>query len=82
MQSAAEAERFLALGARPACVEVTGSIKFDLQVDAQLLARATACRADWGARPVWIAASTHAGEDEIALAAHRQLLAAAIRRPC
>ena len=28
-----------------------------------------------GARPVWLAASTHAGEDEIALAAHRQLLA-------
>lgn len=75
VQSAAEAQRFLQLGARPEAVQVTGSIKFDLQVDAQLLARATACRADWGARPVWIAASTHAGEDEIALAAHRQLLA-------
>ena len=75
VQSAAEAQRFLQLGARSEAVQVTGSIKFDLQVDAQLLARATACRADWGARPVWIAASTHAGEDEIALAAHRQLLA-------
>lgn len=75
VQSAAEAQRFLQLGARPEAVQVTGSIKFDLQVDAQLLARATGCRADWGARPVWIAASTHAGEDEIALAAHRQLLA-------
>jgi 3-deoxy-D-manno-octulosonic-acid transferase len=33
-------------------------------------------RAQWQAesRPVWIAASTHAGEDEIVLAAHRQLL--------
>ncbi len=26
-----------------------------------------------GARPVWLAASTHAGEDEIVLAAHKQL---------
>jgi 3-deoxy-D-manno-octulosonic-acid transferase len=35
-------------------------------------------RGDWqaGERPVWIAASTHAGEDEIILAAHQQLLAA------
>lgn len=75
-QTEAEAERFRQLGARPGCVEVTGSIKFDLSVDAQLQVRATQLRAEWGAapRPVWIAASTHAGEDEIILAAHRQLL--------
>ncbi|HSC83364.1 MAG TPA: lipid IV(A) 3-deoxy-D-manno-octulosonic acid transferase, partial [Pseudomonas sp.] len=76
VQSEAEAERFRQLGARPDCVEVTGSIKFDLSVDPQLQQRATALRAEWGAtaRPLWIAASTHAGEDEIILAAHRQLL--------
>jgi len=77
VQTAAEAERFRALGARPETVAVTGSIKFDLAVDPELPARAAALRAQWGAadRPVWIAASTHAGEDEIVLAAHRQLLA-------
>lgn len=77
VQTEAEAERFRQLGARPACVEVTGSIKFDLSVDASLPMRATELRASWGAqaRPVWIAASTHAGEDEVVLAAHRQLLA-------
>lgn len=77
VQSAAEAERFRALGARPETVTVTGSIKFDLTLDPELPARAAALRARWGAadRPVWIAASTHAGEDEIVLAAHRQLLA-------
>ena len=76
-QTAAEAERFRQLGARTDCVEVTGSIKFDLRVDPELLVRAAELRASWGAtqRPVWIAASTHAGEDEIVLAAHRQLLA-------
>ena len=76
VQTQAEAERFLDLGARPECVEVTGSIKFDLKIDAELLQRADALRQQWQAttRPIWIAASTHAGEDEIILAAHHQLL--------
>jgi 3-deoxy-D-manno-octulosonic-acid transferase len=76
VQTALEAERFRSLGARPECVEVTGSIKFDLTIDSALLTRAAALREQWQAtqRPVWIAASTHAGEDEIVLAAHRQLL--------
>ncbi|WFS19379.1 lipid IV(A) 3-deoxy-D-manno-octulosonic acid transferase [Pseudomonas sp. 905_Psudmo1] len=76
VQTQTEAQRFLDLGARPGCVEVTGSIKFDLKIDAELLQRADALRQQWQAttRPVWIAASTHAGEDEIVLAAHRQLL--------
>jgi len=76
VQTQAEAQRFLDLGARPECVVVTGSIKFDLAVDPALLERATQLRTEWQAldRPVWIAASTHEGEDEIVLAAHRQLL--------
>ena len=77
IQTETEAERFRALGARKQCVEVTGSIKFDLKIDPTLPAQAAQLRAEWGAqeRAVWIAASTHAGEDEIILAAHRQLLA-------
>lgn len=76
VQTEAEAERFRQLGARPECVEVTGSIKFDLSIDPQLLVRAGQLRAQWQAdrRPVWIAASTHEGEDAIILQAHRQLL--------
>ncbi|SDT91155.1 lipid IV(A) 3-deoxy-D-manno-octulosonic acid transferase [Geopseudomonas guangdongensis] len=76
-QTEAEAERFRRLGARAECVGVTGSIKFDLSIDPELQPRAKALRASWGAerRPLWIAASTHAGEDEQILAAHRQLLA-------
>ena len=77
VQTEAEAQRFRGLGARPETVEVTGSIKFDLSIDPQLLARAAELRGQWQAveRPVWIAASTHEGEDEVVLAAHRQLLA-------
>jgi 3-deoxy-D-manno-octulosonic-acid transferase len=77
VQTEAEAQRFLELGARPETVQVTGSIKFDLTIDPQLLVRASELRQQWQAqeRPVWIAASTHDGEDEVVLAAHRQLLA-------
>ena len=75
VQTEAEAQRFRALGARPHCVQVTGSIKFDLAIDPQLVQRAAGLREQWqaGARPVWVAASTHEGEDEIVLAAHRRL---------
>ncbi|AIN60529.1 lipid IV(A) 3-deoxy-D-manno-octulosonic acid transferase [Pseudomonas soli] len=76
VQTETEAERFRSLGARQACVQVTGSIKFDLKVDGQLMPRARQLREQWGAsqRPVWIAASTHDGEDGLILEAHRQLL--------
>ena len=76
VQTEVEAQRFLALGARPECVQVTGSIKFDLNVDPALPVRATHLREQWQAREraVWIAASTHEGEDAVVLAAHRQLL--------
>ncbi|MEE4818025.1 lipid IV(A) 3-deoxy-D-manno-octulosonic acid transferase [Pseudomonas alliivorans] len=76
VQTEAEAQRFRDLGARPECVTVTGSIKFDLSIDPALLERAAGLREEWQAvqRPVWIAASTHAGEDESVLAAHRTLL--------
>ncbi|HJR27919.1 MAG TPA: lipid IV(A) 3-deoxy-D-manno-octulosonic acid transferase [Pseudomonas sp.] len=76
VQTEAEAQRFRDLGARPETVEVTGSIKFDLTIDPQLLQRAAQLRGQWQAqeRPVWIAASTHEGEDEVVLDAHRRLL--------
>lgn len=76
VQTETEAQRFRDLGARPEAVIVTGSIKFDLHPAPDLPERAQALRAQWQAldRPVWIAASTHQGEDEIILAAHRELL--------
>lgn len=76
VQTEAEAQRFRDLGARSECVAVTGSIKFDLSIDPQLLKDAADLCQQWQAtqRPIWIAASTHAGEDESVLSAHRQLL--------
>ncbi|WP_373186952.1 lipid IV(A) 3-deoxy-D-manno-octulosonic acid transferase [Halopseudomonas sp.] len=74
VQTEAEAQRFARLGVPRAAMTITGSIKFDLKPDEQMLEQAADLRGQWGARPVWIAASTHAGEDEQILAAHRRVL--------
>lgn len=71
-QAPADAGRFVALGADPARVKVTGSVKFDVRLPASLLEAGEALRREWGVeRPVWIAASTHEGEDALVLEAAR-----------
>ncbi|MCV5222483.1 3-deoxy-D-manno-octulosonic acid transferase, partial [Escherichia coli] len=56
-------------------LSVTGSIKFDIQISDHVKQQGEALRAQLGKdRPVWIAASTHKGEDELVLDAHRQVL--------
>jgi 3-deoxy-D-manno-octulosonic-acid transferase len=74
-QSGADAERFRLVGASPQRSHVTGNIKFDFQLPPDVRDLGAALR-DRQARqrPVWIAASTHHGEEEIALAAHRLVL--------
>lgn len=73
-QSQADAQRLIAAGARPEAVHVVGSIKFDLALPPELPAQAAALRRDWGAgRPVWLAASTHEGEEDAVLRAHVEL---------
>ncbi|MHB8536315.1 MAG: lipid IV(A) 3-deoxy-D-manno-octulosonic acid transferase [Sulfuricaulis sp.] len=68
VQSEADARRLLALGAPPRNVEITGSIKFELSAGASLREAAEVLRLAWGLdRPVWLAASTHEGEEEIVL---------------
>jgi 3-deoxy-D-manno-octulosonic-acid transferase len=70
-QSAADAGRLAALGARD--VESPGNLKFaapPLPVPQEAL---PALRAVLAGRPVWLAASTHPGEEDIVAAAHRAL---------
>lgn len=70
----ADAERFIALGAPGERVIITGNIKFDIELPQDLSARSAALRESLGKdRFVWIAASTHEGEEEIVLAAHKKL---------
>lgn len=73
-QSVEDGRRFRALGAPAASVTVTGNLKYDIEIDSQAVARmATAFRAGAGARPAWIAASTHPEEEAAVIAIHRQL---------
>ena len=70
-QSAADAERFRAIGAAPDRVRVTGNVKFDMQIPQSSVDAGRGFRAQCAAaRPVWIAGSTHEGEEEAVLAAH------------
>ncbi len=76
-QSATDARRLLRLGADQARLVIAGNMKFDLAPPAGLAEQGNALRALWGAtRPVWIAASTHEGEDEPVLRAHLEVLKA------
>jgi len=76
-QTQADADRFMQLGAKSTQIQVMGNIKFDLSLPHDLIEKGHALRHSWGLqhRPVLIAASTHAGEEEIVLAAFHALLA-------
>ncbi len=75
-QSAADAERFAALGVDGARLRVIGNLKFERTMPAEIAARGARARARYAPdRPVWTAGSTHAGEETILLAAHRLLRA-------
>ncbi len=75
VQSSADAARFRALGAPAERVWVTGNIKFDVRRPGSLLDQAEVLRRRWGIqRQVWVAASTHEGEEAQILRAHRKIL--------
>ena len=74
-QTPKDAERFVAIGAQSPRTHVIGNIKFDMELSAGAADRGRALRASFGARPTWIAGSTHAGEEEQVLAAHEELRA-------
>ncbi len=69
-----DARRFALLGAPGDRITVTGNMKFEQRIPPGLFERAQVLRRDWGVgRPVWIAASTHEGEDELILDVFRQI---------
>ena len=73
-QGEMDAARFESLGADARRITITGNLKFEQRLPPSLLERAEVLRRDWGVgRPVWIAASTHEGEDELVLDVFRTL---------
>lgn len=73
-QNQDDADRFLRLGVDKDKISVTGSLKFDIDVSDANIQEGRNLRQALGERPVWIAASTHQGEDEQIIAAHQRLL--------
>lgn len=73
-QTEDDGKRYQALGVRPEALSVTGSIKFDLTVEPSLSEVARDWRSQDGHQLVWVAGSTHDGEESLILEAHRALL--------
>jgi 3-deoxy-D-manno-octulosonic-acid transferase len=71
VRSDVDAERFAALGSRN--VVVTGNLKLDVQAPPADNGRLERLMSVTRGRPVIVAASTHAGEEEILLEMHREL---------
>ncbi|MGM0983161.1 MAG: lipid IV(A) 3-deoxy-D-manno-octulosonic acid transferase [Pseudomonadota bacterium] len=73
-KSDADARRFIELGMAGGRTTVVGSLKFDLDTNGETEEVSEHLRTRLGSRPVWVAGSTHPGEDEQVLAAHARLL--------
>lgn len=76
-QSDTAGDRFLALGLDQDKLHIGGSIKFDCILDDVTKKRAVKLRKSWDpecTRPIWIAASTHKGEEAIILDVHKKLM--------
>jgi 3-deoxy-D-manno-octulosonic-acid transferase len=70
-QSQVDAERFAALGSRN--VVVTGNLKLDVPAPPADFSKLERLMAVTRGRPIVLAASTHPGEEEILVGAHRRL---------
>ncbi len=74
-QSKADAEQFKQLGLQADKLHITGNIKFDLTIPDEVLEKGQLLRKQlhWETSIVWIAASTHAGEETMILQVFEQL---------
>lgn len=73
-QSAMDSERFIEIGAPIERVKTVGNIKFDISWPSEVIQKGKALREQLGThRKVWIAASTHEGEEAIVFRAYHQL---------
>jgi 3-deoxy-D-manno-octulosonic-acid transferase len=73
-QSADDAARFIALGARPEQVRALGNLKFEIHPPDPTAVLEGFHQHVPDTRPVWIAASTHEGEEQAVVDIHRRLL--------
>jgi 3-deoxy-D-manno-octulosonic-acid transferase len=75
VQADADNKRFMTLGVDKSKIETVGSVKYDLAIPDSVMKEADELRKEIGVdRPIWVASSTHAGEEEPVLAAHKKVL--------
>ena len=72
-QSSTDLQRYQKLGIKTGQGQVTGNLKFDVELPTKLSEQARHWRAVWGDRPVWIAASTHPEEEAMVVSAHKKI---------
>ncbi|PCH82047.1 MAG: 3-deoxy-D-manno-octulosonic acid transferase [Hyphomicrobiales bacterium] len=68
-----DSDRFIALGVSG--VSITGNLKFDVPPPEVNREQLEYLRGLIGSRPVWLAASTHPGEEDMVVDVHRMMLA-------
>jgi 3-deoxy-D-manno-octulosonic-acid transferase len=74
-QTEVDKARFVQLGVAAENVSVAGNLKCDARLPTDLATRAQQLREQLSTRqPIWVAASTHEGEEAVALEAHVALL--------
>lgn len=73
-QSQADAARFIELGALPAQVQALGNLKFDIHPPDPTDVLQAFHQHVAATRPIWIAASTHEGEEQAVIDIHARLL--------
>ncbi|MEQ1545694.1 lipid IV(A) 3-deoxy-D-manno-octulosonic acid transferase [Methyloglobulus sp.] len=73
-QTQEDAERFIAIGAKPEQVVTVGNIKFDLEIAEDIVKEGKQLKTStFKDRFVWLAASTHKGEEQIFLDVYKTL---------
>ena len=73
-QTEKDAKRFCSLGVPKNKITITGNLKYSMTTPENLDDKMTHLKESIKDRPVWIAGSTHQGEEEAVLQAHKEIL--------
>lgn len=75
VQNTHDGERFVNLGVNKNNIFTTGSIKYDFKIQETQIKKGMVLKHELGInRPIWIAISTHEGEEKILIEAHKKLI--------
>ncbi|MED7819427.1 MULTISPECIES: lipid IV(A) 3-deoxy-D-manno-octulosonic acid transferase [unclassified Francisella] len=73
-QTEKDAKRYHSLGIPKDRISLTGNLKYNLITPENLDEKMSALKESLNSRPIWIAGSTHQGEEEEILKAHKEIL--------